>query len=631
MRRIIFTLLSFCLALLCMAQTDVESRMSRIRADSRYRWGEARSASYDEAKEAAREDLMHKLKTVLVSESSLVNDEFSNTTTSLTVATIENLEELMTQSGKDYVVMVYVSEADLRRAEEERKEMIADFVKQGISQEEQLNISEALKYYTWALRLLSTYQDKVNVKTPAGEKDAKTWLSSHIPGVLSNISISIPNEQISESPDDYDRYLVNIEATYDGRPVSMLDIGYFNGERMVSPVHCKSGRGVLPFHRLEGMNEVSIRVLYDFAQDGRNYSPTVASVYPKGYKRMNFDERASLRVPLKMKKDKMVKAESVPEVPAPRQSKSEAEAAQEDAAPIIKEPRKTIERPFSEKAQAYIDMMKRVEQAIRKRDTQSVRDCFTDEGFRLFQLMMGSGSVTVTKANPSYTVEESGNYIVGKSIPVAIKSSKHVSNEKIVFRFDPESGKIKSVAYALTQRAENDIFREASWGLDSRYALLQFMEDYQTAYALKRLDYIESIFSDNAIIITGTLSPKVRKRFYGPGEVSGLSLGNKVTYKKHTKDSYIARLKEDFRKNSFIQLIFEDTYISKVSNIEGLVNNDVIWIELNQCYKSSLYSDRGYLALQINMRPKGSEINVRTWTPYFIPIENLKKSFPIGY
>lgn len=104
-----------------------------------------------------------------------------------------------------------------------------------------------------------------------------------------------------------------------------------------------------------------------------------------------------------------------------------------------------------------------------------------------------------------------------------------------------------------------------------------------------------------------------------------------MTYKKHTKESYIARLKEDFRKNSFIQLIFEDTYISKVSNIEGLVNNDVIWIELNQCYKSSLYSDRGYLALQINMRPKGSEINVRTWTPYFIPIENLKKSFPIGY
>lgn len=47
-----------------------------------------------------------------------------------------------------------------------------------------------------------------------------------------------------------------------------------------------------------------------------------------------------------------------------------------------------------------------------------------------------------------------------------------------------------------------------SWEEDSRICLIRFLEDYQTAYALKRLDYIESIFSDDAWIITGTVLKK---------------------------------------------------------------------------------------------------------------------------
>lgn len=31
------------------------------------------------------------------------------------------------------------------------------------------------------------------------------------------------------------------------------------------------------------------------------------------------------------------------------------------------------------------------------------------------------------------------------------------------------------------------------------------MEDYQTAYLLQRIDYLDKIFSDDAIIITGTM------------------------------------------------------------------------------------------------------------------------------
>lgn len=611
------------------AQSEKEAEMEKIRNDNRYRWGEALSSSQDEAREKAREDLLSKFKTVVVSESVMVNDEFSNTTSALTVGSIQNLREIIARRNNQYLVMVYVSDSDLKAAENERKELIRELLDNGISQEEQLNISDALKYYSWAYRLLSTYQDDVRIEVNGTGKKAKNWLATHIPSMLSKISIRIPEERIEENPDDYDRYILNIEATYNGSPVSALDIAYFNGDRLVSPVHCKSGEAALQFHDVSTMKDVSIRILYEYPQEGANYSPIIQSVYPKGYKKMIWDDRASLRVPFKLNKMIVKRAESVPEVKAGvLTGKMSGEKA--DAEAIVKEPRKTIERQYCEKANEFIDRMKRVETAIRKKNYESVRSDFTDEGFRIFELMMGSGAVSVVKTHFPYTVEQSGNYIVGKAIPLGVKTGKHISRENMVFRFDYLTGKIKSVAYALTERAENDIFREASWSMNSRYALMQFMEDYQTAYALKRIDYIESIFSDKAIIITGTMNPKAKKRFYGPDEVKGVSFENKVTYKKYNKGTFIERLKEDFRKKSYIQLVFEDTYISKVANIEGLVDNDVIWVELNQAYNSNTYSDRGYLALQINLRPVASEINVRTWTPYFIPIDKLKEAFPIG-
>ncbi|MDE5869398.1 MAG: hypothetical protein K2H18_04120, partial [Muribaculaceae bacterium] len=130
-------------------------------------------------------------------------------------------------------------------------------------------------------------------------------------------------------------------------------------------------------------------------------------------------------------------------------------------------------------------------------------------------------------------------------------------------------------------------------------------------------------------IIVGKVDNKPKKRLFQQGEIKGSSLAQKVSYVKYNKETYLSKVKEDFARKSFIQLLFEDTKIEKVADA-GFVNNDIIWIELKQKYNSSNYRDEGYLALQINLKPTGSVINVRTWTPYFIPMNDLKKAFPIG-
>ncbi len=634
MRKIFFILLYLGVAMFSVADESQKNdntiaEMDRIRSSSSYRYGEAQDASFAEARDKARQDLYSKLKTVLVSKAVLEDDEFSSSTTAITVGAIENLKEIYVADGKNYHFIVYVSEQDLKDAEQDRIDLIKDFIDMGKKQEGQMNISEALKYYTWAYRMLQLYGDKVRIQTENGERNAQTWLSNHIPGMLSNITINIPEEKISEDPSQYDRYMVTVEATYNGQPVSSLDLSYFNGEKQVSPVHCKSGEGILTFHDLSTINNINMRVLFDYPEEGRNVGSSVEAVYAKGFKPLKaFTERASLVVPLKIKKDHTQKTQSKPEYTVSKVSAADM-AALEDAKPVENAPKPTLERPVEEDVAKY-QMMKKVEDAIRAKDYRSVESEFTPEGFKIFEQMMASGTVSVTKKDLTYTVEHSGQFIIGKSIPVAVKNGGHISKENIVFRFDQETGKIRSVAYALTKRAEDDIFRDgASWTLDSRYALVQFMEDYQTAYALKRLDYISSIFSDDAIIITGKVTNKKAKRFYGPGEAKGATLGKQVSYTKFNKETYISKLREEFPKKTYIQLVFEDTMVEKVET-HGFVENDILWIELKQKYNSSNYRDEGYLSLQINLRPTGSEINVRTWTPYQIPIRELKQAFPIG-
>ena len=66
-------------------------------------------------------------------------------------------------------------------------------------------------------------------------------------------------------------------------------------------------------------------------------------------------------------------------------------------------------------------------------------------------------------------------------------------NRDVVFRFNDKTKKIESIAFRLSAVTESDIVKKSKWSKESRLVLINFLEDYQTAYALKRLDYLESI------------------------------------------------------------------------------------------------------------------------------------------
>lgn len=631
-----------------LAQSKERDRIEKIKDKPKiFKWGEGFADTKEEANSAAISNLISKIK--LSATGQLIND-WSNDATGegydrtqgtlnvTSAASLQNLDEISFQDGDSWTVFRYIKLEDLQQAIDDRHECERDLVYQAIEQEKKLNIAGALRYYNWALTMVCFYGDQnLKIKVGGEEKVAEMWLRAQIATVLNNLKLELREGAIEEDPDSYDRYTVIVNASYAGTPVSALDIKYFNGESNYT-AHAKSGQMALQFPDIEGMSDVDLEVQYAYAKEAREMAGNaeLKGAYAGSEGAFNSNDLAKHNIKLKYNKGKVkLEKQTSPTVALHTDGKATADAAMAKAggvvtanvnAPITQKARKTIDRDYINNNAAYIDAMKAVEQAIRSKKYADVKNLFTDEGYALFKLMTEKGKLSVASA-PTYSVEGSNLFTIGKGIPVTVKNGKHVSKETIVFRFEQNSAKIKSVAYAMTERAESDIFRKADWSLESRYSLLTFMEDYQTAFALQRLDYIEKIFSDNAIIITG----KYVDSKATAGMMEGLTFNSvphkNIVYAHQTKDEYIGNLKRLFKNNSWTHIEFEENEISK-SSTSGFLDHEIMWIEIRQNWTSaSGYNDTGFLGLQINLKPSGSMINIRTWTPDFIDIDELRDHF----
>ena len=140
------------------------------------------------------------------------------------------------------------------------------------------------------------------------------------------------------------------------------------------------------------------------------------------------------------------------------------------------------------------------------------------------------------------------------------------------------------------------------WSEEARLILVSFLESYKTAYALKRLDYISSIFDDDALIITG----RVLKNTGIKGEWND---NEYVRFTRQNKDTYIRNLSRVFSSQEYINIQFSDSEVIKLGKGEQLFG-----IKIRQEYFSATYSDVGYLFILVDVSDyKSPVIHVRTW------------------
>lgn len=138
----------------------------------------------------------------------------------------------------------------------------------------------------------------------------------------------------------------------------------------------------------------------------------------------------------------------------------------------------------------------------------------------------------------------------------------------------------------------------------NRQMILNYVEHLRTSYTTKDIDFLEQLFSENALIVVGTIVHSSQKE-------TGYLSPAQVVYNIKSKRQYLDRLKQVFQANRTIDVQFSDFHIMRHPTLKGIYG-----VSLRQGYKSDIYSDDGYLFLLWDFRDETApKIHVRTWQP----------------
>ncbi len=199
-----------------------------------------------------------------------------------------------------------------------------------------------------------------------------------------------------------------------------------------------------------------------------------------------------------------------------------------------------------------------------------------------------------------------------RDIPVLVLDADMNSQfQNLVLSFNNE-GHLTDVNMALEKHNYSEVILEniPVDDLARRQVILDFVEVFRTAYNRKDIDYLNQVYSNDALIITGKVLKKKDNKKDAPNMMS--TLGNvQVQYQVQNKEEYIEKLKRTFKRNSYINIKFED-----VSVIRHPKRDKIYGVTLKQYWNSSTYSDVGWLFLMINFEDSlNPSIEVRTWQP----------------
>lgn len=575
--------------------------IDEIKKNSNYIWGEGNGTTMSDAEGEALRQMSVQISVSVYNSS---YDEESNDNSvqkavlqSVSSAKFTNVQMRVLEEEPNAKVFCFMPRSEVKKMFEKRANHIVNMVDAGKTAESRMMIDEALRNYYWALVLAKTTPEPVEIEFNDKKGEATSLLPIKIKSVLAMINASVDEIQDGKN--------LILGFTYNGKPVSSLNFKYNDGQSIVGPIVARDGIGEASMASIPADGKLHLTYELRFRNEVDPTDSDIAGAFNAGIL-PNINSSVAIAIKNNSKK----------KAAAPVLASAEMLAAQPT------NDKRSIAMQNADNTDDLQKAVLAVEAAISSNNPKSAFNYFTPEGYTLFtNLMAKNGKVTLVGKAQSHNFIIADGYIIGRATNIKrqFRNGKAFM-EKLVYRFNPESRKIESVAFALTQRAENDIMNAAaSWPEVSRWAILNFMEDYQTAFALKRTDYINSIFSDDALIITGTILKKLNNTERAFDRSKSLDLGGPkdIAYSQLSKTEYIDRLRKIFSTREYVHLQFEDnvTRMIDLPAINGINKGAAFGIEIKQRYESTGYSDDGYLTMVFDTRGKLPIIHVRLWQP----------------
>ncbi len=550
--------------------------------------------SSDEATENAKADLYENIAKNCKSNAIYIQGNGDKQLENIIKTFKEQIDEKSTEKAvveddkdEEYQYIIYIKRSDFRAMCNERVNDIQRYISKGIKMENEACFEDALKSYYWALML--TYAH------PQGKKlhfhgDSETvdyeWIVDRISGndgILRMFNFIVPKEGGIEETED--GMLVKLKVkSKTGQNVVNLRCECHDGRKFV-PNTVRDGKLIVQLHD-KNIKNFKIKINYDFKEDAKKMNIAVSNAIDliKVPRFSNNIYTIDLEKTLSVKKDEEVQGW------------------------------KKIERSRAVDEEVYLSKMAVIENALRSGNIAIARNCFSPEGYNMLDTLAHYGKMRVV-GKPEYKFLKYNDEVLCRSITVQFdfKNTPGFSQD-VVFRFDTINKVVTSLAFRLSDQAEADIVSKTKWPEDSRLILVNFLEDYQTAYALKRHKYLESIYSDDALIIVG----RVVKRTEIPDRMTLKLSEEDAILTKYDKDTYMKNLAMCFKNNEYIRLRFTETDFTKANNTQN-----VYGVRVRQEYFSSSYGDVGYLFLLVDLRGTMPLIHVRAWQPDKVDLDKL--------
>lgn len=576
-----------------------------IRTSGEYYYGIGHGLTEVEASEQAMADLVSMIATNVSSEFLGLEDETNtngniqhkskvlNCVRTYSQSTLTNVEKWVLGESPNVTVRRYLKRSELAHIYEDRITKAKDMIAIANEAVEKTKIDMALQYYYWAYSLLRTTQRPNEVKDEHG-RVLVNWLPVRIEEILSNIQVAY---------DKRDGDCVDLLFNYNGQPLSSLEFTYSDG-RTECEGRAKDGRGMIEM--IPGYETDVYHINIDYEYKGQARGDDEMQSVLDVIKRKTFRQaEVSVRA-----QDTSATAISI--------------IAKPDTVATGGINLKPSVTQLAETNPNDIETMSRVIEAIRKKRYSDVTSSFTLDGLSMYNELISYGTARIVGTPNIMFFKGHDGKIVARGLQMSFsfnRGTKKTFVEDVVFTFNVNH-KIENVAFGLGQIAESDILCKYApgWKDETRELIMEFMENYKTAYCLKRIDYIRDIFADDAIIIVGNVARRRSSQRHQEREIS-IEGQEVITTNRYTKDQYLKNLKRCFDRNEFINIRFTN---NDVQWLEKFEKEELFAIQIGQEYNSTTYGDKGYLFLLVDMTDhQAPQIKIRTWQPNEVDMRKI--------
>jgi len=565
-----------------------------IKKSDKYIWGFSQSDNPEKADKNALEDLLTKISVRVESSFEYVTEESTeggfheyskSVVQTYSDASLTNVNELGYEKHNIFYILRYIKKTELQKAFDLREDKIRTYINVGTIAQREFRMGDALRnyYYAYALYLTHPYQNELKTKVESEEVLMGILLRDRISSLLTKIKFDFKNiNKIAEG----DKSKILLECTYNGHPIENLVYKFHNGKGLSHPQEVLSGKSEIILYGAEQTELVNLNIYVEYKYEDKAIHDKELSKVLAIVNTNTFSNHKTVVIPQKKAKQQKTKKLIKP---------SFASLNNIDGSQVFY--KKTVNNLLI---------------AIEEKDYPTAYSYLTDNGKNMFDKLIKYGRVSVLPLDDTLKIIQLEGETVVRSVPMSFyfPNSRKRFMENVVFTFNNETQKVDAISFAISDRSIFDITNhsEKFGSIEDKYTLIKFMEYYKTAYSLKRLDYIESIFADEALIIVGTVLQRSK-----PIDDMYNDIGEKeVKYQRYTKKEYIDRLQNVFNSKDYINLEFDEAVVKKVNGPRKIYG-----IQIAQSYNSDNYADFGYLFLMIDLNDSLNNplIYVRTWQP----------------